>query len=189
MESWSNLYLEMAETLSADLTTEEKEKYGLLNTIAGYEDSTPVRWIDLWNNQVNFLSEELEFPAPAVFFSYRTMNVVDLGEKAQQITLQIDCFYFYETFANSFQGSFNQEDAVRFLKIMDFINGRFHGTSGTNYNSMRKIGFNPEDTGGSGNLYKIVFECIIRDDSASMELEEGNFTGIEFETGYEPFQP
>lgn len=186
MESWSNLYVEMAEILAADLHEKELEKYGNLNTISGYEDKSPVRWIDIWNNQVNFLSEELEFPAPAVFFSYRTMEITDLGEKAQQIKLQIDCFYFYETFANSFQGSYNQEDAIRFLKIMDFINSRFHGTSGINYNSMRKIGFNPEDTGGTGSLYKIVFECIIRDDSASDEMEEGTFTGVD--TNFEPFQ-
>lgn len=184
MESWSNLYVEMAEALAANLTAEETEKYGPLNTIEGYEEQSPIRWIDIWNNQVNFLSEELEFPAPAVFLSYRTTNIVDLTEKVQQITLQVDCFYFYESFSNSFHGSFNQEEAVRFLKVMDFINGRFHGTSGENYNSMRKIGFNPEDTGGTGNLYKIVFECIIRDESAASKTEEGAFTDIQ----YEPFQ-
>lgn len=185
MESWSDLYVEMAEILAADLTEKEREKYGVLNTIEGYENATPIRWIDIWNNQVNFLSEELEFPAPAVFFSYRTTNVIDLTEKVQQITLQIDCFYFYETLSNSFQGSFNKVEAIRFLKVMDFINGRFHGTSGDTYNSMRKIGFNPEDSGGSGNLYKIVFECIIRDESAATDIEEGAFTDI----NYEPFQP
>lgn len=189
MESWSNLYLEMAQTLAADLSEDEIKKFGNLNTISGYETKTPIRWMDIWNNQVNFLSEELPFPAPAVFFSYRTTGITDLGEKAQQITLQIDCFYFYESFANTFHGSFNQEDAIRFLKIMDFINSRFHGTSGDNFNSMRKIGFNPEDTGGTGNLYKIVFECIIRDDSASENLENGTFTGLDLTNGYEPFQP
>ena len=189
MESWSNLYMEMAEILAADLNEKEIEKYGMLNTIAGRENKTPIRWIDLWNNQVNFLSDELEFPAPAVFFSYRTMGITDLGEKTQQITLQIDCFYFYETFANSFQGSFNQDHAIRFLKIMDFINSRFHGTSGINYNSMRKLGFNPEDTGGTGNLYKITFECIIRDDSAAQDPEEGTFSGIDFQAGYQINQP
>lgn len=189
MESWSNLYLEMAGILAADLTEKEIVKFGNLNMISGYENKTPIRWMDIWNNQVNFLSSELEFPAPAVFFSYRTIGIVDLGEKAQQITLQIDCFYFYESFTNSFNGSFNQDQAIRFLKVMDFINSRFHATSGTNYNSMRKIGFNPEDTGGTGNLYKIVFECIIRDDSASEELEDGTFTGLDFSDENEPFQP
>ncbi|WP_312395682.1 hypothetical protein [Chryseobacterium sp.] len=185
MESWSNLYLEMAGILSADLTDDEFEIYGNLNTIIGSEKKTPLHWIDLWYNQVNFLSEELNFPAPAVFLSFRTKNITDLSEKVQQIILQIDCFFFYETLANSFAGSYNQEDAIKFLKVMDFINGRFHGTSGNNYNNMRKVGFNPEDIGGSGNLYKIVFECIIRDESAAGIQEEGTFSGMEIETSYQ----
>lgn len=189
MESWSDLYLEMAEILAADLSEEEIDKFEILNTLQGFENKTPVNWIDLWHNQVNFLSEELNFPTPSVFFSYRTKQVDDMGEKIQQITLQIDCFLFYETFADTFQGSFNQEDAMRFLKILDFINSRFHGSSGNNYNSMRKIGFNPEDTGGAGNLYKIVFECIIRDESATQNVQEGAFTGIEFESNYQTIVP
>lgn len=185
MESWSDLYLEMAEILAADLSEEEKEMYGSLNTLQGYEDKTPVRWTDLWRNQVNFLSEELNFPTPAVFLSFRTKQVDDLAEKVQQITLQIDCYLFYETFSEIFHGSFNQDDAIQFLKLLNFINGRFHGSSGSNYNSMRKVGFNPEDTGGAGCLYKIVFECIIRDESAAQKVDDGAFTGIEFESNYQ----
>ncbi|WP_139420960.1 hypothetical protein [Chryseobacterium mulctrae] len=185
MESWSDLYLEMAEILSADLNEKEQEKYGSLNTLHGYENKTPVRWIDLWKNQVSFLSEELEFPTPAVFLSFRTKQVDDLAEKVQQITLQVDSFLFYESFSESFQGSFNQDDAMHFLKILNFINGRFHGSSGSNYNSMRKVGFNQEDTGGAGSLYKIVFECIIRDESAAQKADDGAFTGIEFEINYQ----
>lgn len=179
MENWSNLYLELAKVLAADLTDEEKEVYGILNTLDGYEDKSPIRWLDLWHNQVNFLSEEHEFPTPAVFFAFRTKQVDDLGEKIQQITLQVDCFVFYETFSDTYIGSFNQDSALQFILILDFVNGRLHGTGGENYNSMRKIGFNPEDTGGSGNLYKIVFECIIRDETAAKFLVEGKFSGLE----------
>lgn len=179
MENWSNLYKEIALILSADLSNQEIEVYGELNTIVGYEDKSPIRWVDLWHNQVNFLSEEHEFPTPSVFLAFRTKQVDDLGGKIQQLTLQIDCYLFYETFADTYTGSFNQDDALRFISMLDFINGRLHGTEGENFNSMRKVGFNPEDTGGSGNLYKIVFECIIRDETAAKFIEEGAFTGLE----------
>lgn len=187
MENWKNIYLETVQILTADLTEDEKKIYGALNTIVGLENNSPVRWADLWHNQVNFLSEEHEFPTPAVFLAFRTKEVDDMGEKIQQITLQIDCYLFYETFADTYTGAFNQEDAIKFITILDFINGRLHGTDGENYNSMRKIGFNPEDTGGSGNLYKIVFECIIRDESAAKLLQEGAFSGLEITEGYQPF--
>lgn len=182
MENWRNLYLEMAEIISRDLTDEEQEAYGELNTLQGQELSSPIRWVDLWHNQVNFLDEELEFPTPSVFLSFRTKQVDDLGEKVQQVVLQIDCYLFYETFSNTFTGSFNQEDALLFISMLDFINGRFHGTEGENYSSMRKVGFNPEDTGGAGNLYRITFECIIRDETAAKFVEDGSFTGLEIES-------
>ena len=181
MDNWQNLYIELAQKLSADLNAQEIPIYSQLNTIIGYENKSPIRWIDLWHNQVNFLSEELEFPTPAVFLSFRSGQVRDLGEKVQEMTLQIDCYLFYETFANTFTGSFNQEDALNFIGILDFINSRMHATSGENYSSMRKIGFAPEDTGNAGNLYRITFECIVQDESATKMMEESEIKAFEIE--------
>lgn len=179
MENWQNLYLELAELLSADLTAAETEIYSNLNTLVGSEDKSPIRWIDLWHNQVNFLDDELEFPTPSAFLSFRSKQINDLGEKVQQMSLQIDVYLFYETFANTFTGSFNQEDALSFIGILDFINSRMHGITGENFSSMRKTGFAPEDTGNAGNLYRITFECIIHDESAAKVSEEGSFSDME----------
>lgn len=181
MENWQNLYIELAQKLSADLNAQESEIYNHLNTIIGYENKSPIRWLDLWHNQVNFLSEELDFPTPAVFLSFRSGQVRDLGEKVQEMTLQVDCYLFYETFSNTFTGSFNQEDALNFIGILDFINSRMHATSGENYSAMRKIGFAPEDTGNAGNLYRITFECIVQDESATKVMEEGEVEAFEIE--------
>lgn len=179
MENWQNLYIELAHLLSADLNTSEIEIYSNLNTIVGSEDKSPIRWIDLWHNQVNFLEEELEFPTPAVFLSFRSKEIQDLGERLQQMNLQVDVYLFYETFANTFTGSFNQEDALNFIGILDFINSRMHGITGNNFSSMRKTGFAPEDTGNAGNLYRITFECFIHDASAAKVMDEGEFSGME----------
>ncbi len=179
MENWQNLYIELAQLLSADLNSSEIEIYSNLNTIVGSEDKSPIRWIDLWHNQVNFLEEELEFPTPAVFLSFRSKEIQDLGERLQQMNLQVDVYLFYETFANTFTGSFNQEDALNFIGILDFINSRMHGITGNNFSSMRKTGFAPEDTGNAGNLYRITFECFIHDASAAKVMDEGEFSGME----------
>lgn len=179
MENWQNLYLELAELLSADLTPKEAEIYSNLNTLVDSEDKSPIRWLDLWHNQVNFLDEELEFPTPAVFLAFRSKGINDLGERVQEMSLQIDVYLFYETFANTFSGSFNQEDALNFIGILDFINSRMHGISGENFSSMRKTGFAPEDTGNAGNLYRITFECFVQDASAAKITDEGEFSGLE----------
>ena len=75
MENWQNLYIELSEKLSADLDDNELEFYNKLNTIAEHDGKSPIRWLDLWHNQVNFLEEELEFPTPAVFLSFRSGQV------------------------------------------------------------------------------------------------------------------
>lgn len=181
MENWTSLYKEMAAILSADLTEEEQPFYDWLNTVIGTEVNSPVKWIDLWHNQVSFLAEELEFPTPAIFLSFRSKDVTDLGEKVQQMSLQIDIYLFYETFSNTFTGSYNEDDALKFIGLLDFINARLHGTSGENYSSMRKIGFAPEDTGNAGNMYRITFECIVHDETAAKFIEDGSFTGLEIE--------
>ena len=105
MENWQNLYLELAQKLSADLDDNELEFYNKLNTIAEHDGKSPIRWQDLWHNQVNFLEDELQFPTPAVFLSFRSKNVQDLGDKLQEMVLQIDCYLFYETFSNTFNGN------------------------------------------------------------------------------------
>lgn len=181
MNNWQNLYIELAQKLSADLNTQEFDIYSQLNTIIGNEVKSPIRWIDLWHNQVNFLEEELEFPTPAVFLSFRSGQIRDLGEKIQEMILQVDIYLFYETFANTFAGSYNQDDALNFIGVLDFINSRLHGTTGSNYSAMRKIGFAPEDTGNAGNLYRITFECIIQDETAAKLIEEIEISSMEIE--------
>ena len=161
MENWQDLYLELAQKASNEIAE--------------------ISWVDLWHNQVNFLQEEHPFPTPALFISFRSKAVNDLGEKVQQLMLQIDFYLFYETFSDTFNGSFNQDEALDFIRILDKVNGIFHGTSGENYSSMRKTGFNPVDTGGAGNLYQVSFECLIHDESAVKFYEEGAFTGLEIE--------
>ena len=152
MENWQDLYTELAGKI--------QEKIPQIN------------WIDLWSNQVNFLESEHPFRTPAVFLSFRTINTSDLGEKQQEVNLQVDFFLFFETFLDTYTGAYNQQSALEFLQLMDALHGNFHGTAGENYTAMRRIGFNAEDTGGSGNLYRITFSCILQDTSAMKYYDE-----------------
>lgn len=159
MEYWQNLYTELAQII-----TQKVPK---------------IRWVDLWHNQVNFLDEEREFPTPAVFIALRTRGVDDLGEKLQRLDLQLDCYLFYETFSDTFIGSYNQSSALEFIGLIDGIKGALHGISGENFNAMRHIGFSPEDTGNAGNLYRVTFSCLVHDESAVKYYEDSNFGGLQ----------
>lgn len=158
MQNWKELYKELSAMLRQSIHE--------------------VKWIDLWHNQVNFLTEEHPFPSPAVFLQFRTLNVADAGLKVQNLKIQVDAFLFYETFADTYDESWNQEEALEFLDILSKIHATLHGTDGESYSSMRRIGFSPVDTGGAGNTYQISFECILTDYSAMRGLTDAEIEEI-----------
>lgn len=152
MEAWTDLYKELAELVN---------------------DKIPeVSWIDLWHEQVSYLTEELPFPTPAVFISFNTNQCNSMGLNIQECDTQIDFYLFYETFSDSYMGSYNQSSAVDFLQLLTQINQTFHGVSGTNFQTMNKVDVKREESGGSGNLYRISFACNIEDASAKKVYEE-----------------
>lgn len=117
--------------------------------------------IDLWHDQVNYLSEEHPFPTPAVFLEFNTLQVDDAGELMQTTTLQVDFHVFYETFADTYEGAAMQDEALTYLDLLLLVGLMFHGRSGTNFHQMRRTGTMREETGGAGNLYRISFETNI----------------------------
>jgi len=137
-----------------------------------------IQWVDLWNDQVTNIEMEHPFPTPAVFLAFRSQEMEDIGTNTQKVLMQVDTFFFYETFADTYHDSFNQNDALKFLDIMDKINKVLHATSGKNYSSMRRVAFFPLDIGGGGNLWNITYECICMDYSSTPEYQEGEFKEI-----------
>lgn len=117
--------------------------------------------IDLWHDQVNYLSEEHPFPTPAAFLEFNTLQVDDAGELMQTTTLQVDIHIFYETFCDSYEGAVMQGEALTYMDLLLLIGLMFHGRSGTHFHQMRRTGTMREESGGAGNLYRISFETNI----------------------------
>ncbi|MNS03107.1 hypothetical protein D3C72_344350 [compost metagenome] len=166
MQNWKDLYKELASIIEAKVPG--------------------ISWQDLWHNQVNFLEEEHPFPTPALFYSFRTMGTTDLGKKAQKLPVQVDIYLFFETFADTYNGSWNQNGALGFLDLLTQVHAALHGTTGENYSSMRRISFNPVDTGGAGNTYLQSFSCELIDESAVNQEEEVNNEELDIEAGQRP---
>lgn len=168
MENFKQLYKELADKLA--------------NNVTG------IKWVDLWNSQVYNLEYQHPFPAPAIFLAFRSNVMNDTGVKTQNVEMQIDVFLFYETFADTHRGSWNQETALSYLDNIDEINKVLHGSQGENYTNMSRISFSPVDTGGAGNLYSITYKCNAIDYSAAVQYEEGTFADLQIDpnhqTGY-----
>jgi hypothetical protein len=158
MQNFKELYQELSNNLTDSIDT--------------------IKWVDIWNSQVYNIENEHPFPAPAVFLGFRSNSIKDNGAKVQEVTLQVDVFIFYETFADTYKGSFNQDDALEFLDLIDKVNQLFHGSSGESYSSMRRVSFSPVDTGGAGNLWNITYVCTLIDYSATKVWEKGKFMDV-----------
>lgn len=151
MQYWSDLYKELAKKITDNLPE--------------------IRWYDLWHEQVNYLSTELPFPTPSVFISFKTLSIEDKGILAQTCDTQIDFYLFYETFADSYEGSYNQESALSFLDQLTELHKLFHGTSGANYSQMRRVDLDRVESGEAGNLYRISFHAVVDDTSAVKDYD------------------
>ena len=125
-----------------------------------------IKHVDLWHDQVDYLSEEHPFPTPAVFFGFTTLNVSDNGELMQTTDLQVDIYVFYETFADTYNGATMQDEALEFLDLLLMIGLMFHGRTGEHFHQMRRSGTFRQESGGSGNLYRMQFQTNVSEFSA-----------------------
>jgi len=166
MQNWKDLYKELSTTIQNNLTE--------------------IKWVDLWHNQVSFLESEHPFPTPAIFLGFRIQDAQDTGNKTQTVNLQLDCYVYYETFADTYSGSWNQDSALAFIGILNDLYALLHGSFGTNYSSMRRISMSPVDTGGAGNLYLVSFSCVLRDYAAQDDLIDIEVDDVIVEPGIAP---
>lgn len=125
-----------------------------------------IKHVDLWHDQVDYLSEEHPFPTPAVFFGFTTLNVSDNGELMQTTELQVDIYVFYETFADTYNGATMQNEALEFLDLLLMVGLMFHGRTGEHFHQMRRSGTFRQESGGSGNLYRMQFQTNVSEFSA-----------------------
>lgn len=145
-----------------------------------------IRWQDIWHNQVNFLSREHQFPTPAMFYAFRIISTKDKGLKTQEVKMQVSTYIFYETMADTYNGSFNQTSALSFLDIIDDAHGVLHGSEGTQYSSMRRTGLSDVESGDAGNLYIQTFECTMTDYGAMTRSETVDVEDVSIEAGEAP---
>ncbi len=158
MEAWTDLYKEVAQRI---------------------QDRIPeIQWVDLWHEQVSYLSEDIPFPTPAAFIAFRLDNCEDLSQLIQKCDLQVDIYLFFETFSDSYLGSFNQDSATEYLRILTKLHTCFHGISGEHFFQMSRVAMGREESGGAGNFYRISFNCNVEDASAQAEFNQNTVNQV-----------
>lgn len=153
MKNLKDLYLELAKKI--------------------HDDIPEIKHIDLWYNQVGFMAEEHLFPAPAVFMEFRALATEDRGSNVQDLQMQVNFYLFYETLLDTDYHAYAHQNSLNFLDLLTKLHQCMHGSSGTTYSEMRRIGFSPVDIGSAQNLYQMPYEFFASDTSA-MTVTENN---------------
>lgn len=145
---------------------------------ARLQDEVPaLKWIDLWHDQVNFLETEHPFPTPAAFLSFRFETDREEAKGIQRSIVQLEVYLFFETFLDTYQDAWNQDEALEFLDILDDINKTLHGWGCPYLENLQKTGGEAVDTGNAGNLYRLRYTGIQLDDTA---FREDDFVNADF---------
>jgi hypothetical protein len=161
----------------ADIQSFEEIYIELCDVIA--QHMPHILWQDLWSDQITLIDGEHAWEAPAIFWEFRSPSMQDLQEGAQLVDIQIDVYLYYETFLDTAHETYNQGDALEYLKDLSKINEVLHGYMGEHIDHLRRESFSRVDTGGFGNLYRVTYMASTRDHSASKLHGQEELGGVE----------
>ena len=157
MEAWTDLYLELADRISNKIPE--------------------IAWVDLWQGQAGTLTGDLPFSTPAVFIGFTINSCEDLSLLIQACDMQVD-FYLLIAPSEDPGAEPGGRSAIDDLRLLTKLHTCFHGVSGINFQTMRRVDMRREDQGGAENLYRISFNCNVEDASPQKEFDEHTVTGI-----------
>jgi len=152
MQDWTEAYKEWADLISKGITD--------------------IQWVDMWYNQTEVFGDEYPFGLPAVFIDIGADNIQTIGNQAQDINAQIGFFLAFETLADTYEGAWNQDSALAFNRLLTELHKLLQNRAGENFSAMNRVAIQPVDTGTNVLVYRIVYDTIIRDYSASPEFIE-----------------
>ena len=106
-----------------------------------YNVMPEIKWIDLWNNQLNNLDQEDPIPFPAAFIEFTPIAWTRMiGCKKAELIIRIHLVQ--ESYASSYKGSATQSQALEILDNSDILDTLLEDYSGQNCTPM--IGSNME---------------------------------------------
>ncbi len=149
LQSWIEAYIEMAELIVEELGA----------------------WVDLWSGQTDVPWEQFPFPIPSVFIGFSTENITDMGDKSQQLLMNVTFYSVYQTYGETFEGGFNREHALGFGKELMKLHQLMHCKSGKHFSDLTRTAIRQRPAAvASLIVYEQTYSCIIVDYSANPKL-------------------
>jgi hypothetical protein len=125
-----------------------------------------LQWVDRDKGQFEQMDRELPIPFPAILLSFGRAEYETVGKSTQEGSGILRIRVGYESYAESFDGSIDQEQALKFWEFMEEVHKKLQGLSGTYFSSLERIA-EEEDLDHDMIIVNIMeYRCKIFDSSA-----------------------
>lgn len=129
-------------------------------------DVAAIKFVELWNNQLQNEDIELPFNMPAVFVEYAPMEWETLGLQRQaadiDFALHVVTECFHESGTHDTAGDVSL--GLQHLTVVADVSKAMHGYSGAGFSTIKRTYTQPDND--HGNVYETIigFKCRLIDD-------------------------
>ena len=146
-----------------------------LNELEEEVTGSRLPWAELNRGQIQHLTKELGIPLPAVLISFPEINYSQLGAGLTEGDVIVRITSLFESFADSYFGSVNQDIALQYLEFNDLLFQTLEGLKGATFSNLTRTNETEDDD--------YDFLIITNTDYTCTLLETGGVKTIEFMEG------
>lgn len=143
-----------------------------------FEDSSNIpslRWVDKKHGQSPEIASFV--PLPAVLFRFAETNWDNHFGNGQGGVSLIEFEIWFENYADSYEGSINQDKAIQYFEFNDAVFKALQGFNGSGFSSLHRVYDLDDDDHENVIITKLGFETRITDDTAMLG---GNTSDAEY---------
>jgi hypothetical protein len=149
-----------------------------------------LQWFDKDFGQADLIKEGIvALPMPAALISFRTPNWSSALSGVQQGSTTIRVRILWENYADSFQGSINQDKAIQFFEFNELAHKALQGFSGEFFSGLDRNADDEDDDHTNVVITDMFYATIITDDSSDNTGFEPITDPLAKTTQTEPVRP
>ncbi len=148
------IYTEIADRLFAKLS------------FAPEAELPSLRWVDKENGQFRLMDQGFPIPLPAITIGFARAEYTSNGQNVQEGQATIRIRIGYESYADSFEGSSNQAESLKYYEFQEQVYAALQGFSGTNFSALERVAEEDDEDHDAMIVTIIDFATMITDTGA-----------------------
>lgn len=139
-----------------------------LLAITDNEDNTLIKYVDLWNRNVEFIETDGVFPMPAVFVEFDTINWEKSPTGRQRALVNINLHVVTKIIKKTHAEAETLSDNLNFLDLMDTICSTLTAVGGPGFSAFSRVASTTNHDHNEVMDNVETYQTMVIDDSASV---------------------